>query len=1258
MNIESCGQKNPLQREGKSQNQRFTEGLATDYVLVDERSTADLLVWASQFAEGLNYYASDHKLDGNWSDFINNDISTRIALIAVTDTKGLKAKFAELEAEVLASKDAADLLKVFRFIFEMAQQINSWSNQIYGHEKFRGEVKNIVKSRLRRHMRNLVEFVKAGDNAISLNQDITNDLIGFSLDWFEQPESGNIDWATWLGDGYTPPNEQAYGNGSTAEKVLAMLDRLSFTFRGFYEGTYLITNFATAYLQETLENWDQHRPHMALFITFLLLFKNAQTHINQFTGRHLDFYYEEVLKLKEKAAKPDEVHLIFKLAKNVFSHKLEAGTPFSAGKDLLGKELTYLLDKDEIVNTGSVASLSTVYVDNEDNDRLYVAPIANSADGNGKAFPSDMMPAFRPFGKSQLGLGSSDRTMQSAEIGFGIASPILNLAEGQRKIEVKLNFDLNTWKAAATKRVNGINALEPDDKTANQNEKDFIVYLSTKKGWLEVEDSGINITYGNTNNPEIVIAIELDSEALPIIGYNEKIHKAGLNTEDPVLKVIMNNDRTLSPYAALRLLKLKTVDISVEVIGIRSLVVQNDLTVLSAEKTFQPFGPRPVVGSNFYVGNQEAFSKKLDNFQINIEWGNKPSNFPVHYTLYQGTYDISTLVADLSILDRRKWYGLKRQTSGAQDSKVELFADTDFGGSGVLFPPSSANAVKLKVHQLDTGSHVIERQPSLEPFEALSSEVRKGFIRLTLKHDFGHDQFSRIYSRQAIRFGNGLFTSNPAEMALALSQGLEVVNDQGVNKTPPPFPNEAYTPEISAISLDYSSSVSVELVQENATEENYENRVEKIYHFQPFGFEEVHPFTYDAGLLEAVQTPAANEAVMYLLPQFEGEGTLLIGIQDLNLDESNSLSLLFQVMESTASPDVPKPEITWAYRSTNSWEAFTIQEVGADSTNGLVTSGILNFSLPEAASANHTILQSNLHWIRGTVKQDAEGIADVLAVLAQAAKATFNDQGNAPEHLAQALEAELITKLKFKEAEVKSVSQPYASFNGRMVEANENYYIRVSERLRHKDRAITIWDYEAMVLEEFPSVYRVKCLNHTSEKAQIHPGHVYVVVVSNLVNKNAVDPLQPRISVNTLEEITNFLKKKNSPFVKLKVENPSYEEIKVEFKVKFRPEIKDTGFYTKQLDQDLIKYLTPWAYEEGADISFEGRLHGSVILDFVEELPYVDFITDFKMFHIPDPDNLASSMQVTEAIATTPMSILVSAAAHTIHLYTPTTCDG
>ena len=38
----------------------------------------------------------------------------------------------------------------------------------------------------------------------------------------------------------------------------------------------------------------------------------------------------------------------------------------------------------------------------------------------------------------------------------------------------------------------------------------------------------------------------------------------------------------------------------------------------------------------------------------------------------------------------------------------------------------------------------------------------------------------------------------------------------------------------------------------------------------------------------------------------------------------------------------------------------------------------------------------------------------------------------------------------------------------------KHYYTRVSERLRHKNRAIQLWDYEHLILQNFPHLYRVK----------------------------------------------------------------------------------------------------------------------------------------------------------------------------------------
>ena len=105
-----------------------------------------------------------------------------------------------------------------------------------------------------------------------------------------------------------------------------------------------------------------------------------------------------------------------------------------------------------------------------------------------------------------------------------------------------------------------------------------------------------------------------------------------------------------------------------------------------------------------------------------------------------------------------------------------------------------------------------------------------------------------------------------------------------------------------------------------------------------------------------------------------------------------------------------------------------------------------------------------------------------------------------------------------------------------------------------------IWDYERLVLEEFPKVYKVKCMNHTRYLApndikEIIPGHVSLVVVANLRNHNSVNLLKPQSSLVLLERIRDFIAQINPPCVELHVKNPIYEEIFVKFNVRFHPGI-------------------------------------------------------------------------------------------------------
>jgi hypothetical protein len=121
-----------------------------------------------------------------------------------------------------------------------------------------------------------------------------------------------------------------------------------------------------------------------------------------------------------------------------------------------------------------------------------------------------------------------------------------------------------------------------------------------------------------------------------------------------------------------------------------------------------------------------------------------------------------------------------------------------------------------------------------------------------------------------------------------------------------------------------------------------------------------------------------------------------------------------------------------------------------------------------------------------------------------------------------------------------------------------------------------------------------------------------LIPVANLKNRNGVDPLQPKTARRVLIEMVDYIKGLTSPFVKVYAKNPVYEQIIVFFRVKFITGT-DIGFYLKKLNDEIVHYLTPWAFDEEAEVVFGQKVYASSIINFIEERPYVDFITDFEM---------------------------------------------
>ncbi|MDJ0713961.1 MAG: hypothetical protein QNJ54_07050 [Prochloraceae cyanobacterium] len=336
---------------------------------------------------------------------------------------------------------------------------------------------------------------------------------------------------------------------------------------------------------------------------------------------------------------------------------------------------------------------------------------------------------------------------------------------------------------------------------------------------------------------------------------------------------------------------------------------------------------------------------------------------------------------------------------------------------------------------------------------------------------------------------------------------------------------------------------------------------------------------------------------------------------------------------------------------------MTCKPPKATSTNGLVDAGIIRLSIPDKATSQHNLLPSSLHWLRVTVKENATAIPDTLDIKTQAVRATFVNQGNAAEHFSKPLAANSIQGFVTRDPAIKTVQQPYTSFGGKPKEDNRAFTMRVSERLRHKQRAITPWDYERLVLEHFPKIYKVKCI--TSAAGDRNPGaaKVTVVVVPDIANTAPFFPLEPKAPLYLLKEIEAYLQKYTSPFVQIVVKNPRYERIKYRVAIRFRSGYEQ-GYYLDRLNEDLKRFLSPWAYKEQADITFGSSIHSSSVIHFIEKRPYVDYVANLKLIEQVGikagsqgkSDTYYRVNQPNLAQVQHPDSILVSASQHIIDL--------
>ena len=854
------------------------------------------------------------------------------------------------------------------------------------------------------------------------------------------------------------------------------------------------------------ESKTQVPPHLALYFAFIEVFQIAQDELNRFTQRHLEYYYNNILKFERKDAVADQVHLFFGIDNKETKAMVPKGTKFEGGNDNNGKKRLYASDFDVIVNKSEIDQIKTLTINGTK------STVQDNIISDG---------ATRPF-----------------ELGFAISSPVLYLKDGIRRIEVRFANDINA------KLVQKYNRVE----------------YSTSKGWQSVE-------VGNSNNGNKIV-FEVTKAMPPFASYSEPIHQMHIQAKDPVLRFVFGTD-SLSNDDLFKLLALPSSLISSLTVDVKEssdLLLYNDYGKVSNGVPFLPFGPNPVVGSSrFLIGNNKIFNKYLKSFSFSMEWRGLPDNLMNYYSTYQGgmklvNADYGRFADGIKKFDKEKAHGSPSDFLFMKDGEWLRLSKGQKIDNNSKISVSGAPLFSCQGDQIR------------EPLTEYSNNIKSGFVKVVLTTDFGHNMYGKLLSKVMME-------------NTKMAEGKEGSSNQSLT-----IPEKPYLPEIQNILIDYE--LSTDFSKDDC---------------QLFA---VHPFMN-------MEIDGTNERLYQVhspsvaLQKGKSQKCYYFGVANVNA--GSELSVYFDIDNPIINDG---NEYTWAYFGQGKWLFFEENNIVRDNTEKLGKSGIITFALPEDAES-----ADNRLWLCLSAVGKEKRFPTVLGARTNCVTASFVDDGNELSHLKTGLPAQTIQKFVERNPKIKTVEQPYPSFGGKEAENDMDFYTRVSERLRHKGRASTAWDYERLTLDAFPQISFALCIPHArlddaDNEIEFAPGCIAMLVspdVDVVRQENMFKPVVPAVVIN---EIRTYLKGVSSSHVSIDVWNFKYKEVEVACEVHLRKGFSDIGFYRDKLNSDLKTFISPWT--GGGDDKFDRNMtynskNVADVYSFLEQLEYVDFVVSAEI---------------------------------------------
>jgi len=941
--------------------------------------------------------------------------------------------------------------------------------------------------------------------------------------------------------------------------------------------------------------------------------------------KHLDHYYRDVLRLKELPPSPDKTSVSVILNPKEEKFLLPKDTIIVGPKNELGEDIQYKTLSPLLLTNSKVREMNILYKSRD--ARHHQKPYRNfTTNVFARKFYRNHTNYFALNGQALLGDEKildrySEETLEHGRVGIIVSSSLLRLHSGVRQVNVTFDFDAKGMKSLqeVINIISEKNQESIDETTYKIFSTAFNLSISSEEKMLSIPNYACNVDF-DRNTWEFMF--ELGIEDPPVVPMLEPRENAPQNSE-PFIELTLNPESFIYLYSVVEKLNLKNIHISTTSKGLKDLELYNQLGPIQHTKPFEMLGAIPVKDNYVILGHREAFSKPITALQFDFQWANNPiftGGFETYFKQYRntklhGAVREKPITSNYQLIPSYLRSGVWKHVILNQD-KIELFPLHEKGYSEASHRYRKSFSLQLSKEELNA---------DIVPFhqyKPYSQDSTSGYLKLTLdcpKVAFGHDDYATILSET-------------------------VMYNARLKKKEKPLrsPNAPFVPVVESVQMSYSASGSA--ISSGSQSENLNNV--HLYQLSPFGYKQVDLKSTD-------QLQSFFDTDPY-------EGNLMLGLD--KVPANGEITLLFDMNdENTNDKYRQRAPILWSYMRNDTWESFDKNGVLGDTTNGFINSGIVRLQIPSDINRETKTLNNNLFWIRCSIEHGALNLGKFDGIYENATLVAW-DGTSSPIHLNEPLPQLQLKNTKETFAQISGIIQPNNSYGGKREEDDREFYKRISERLRHKHRAVNALDYEELILQRFHFIEKVKCFmaNHTlSEHYRevenlIVPGTVHIAVIPKTgKDKN----MRPQVSPKMLNVIQNVVSELTSPFVKVIVTNAYYEEIRVNCQVHFSG-YESQSYYLELLQKKITEYLSSWLSDVPVEEEFGQNVYKSDTMAYIQNLDFVDFVTEFsivKIIHEHDQDydlkDTARGVAFEEEIRVKyPWSILISAESHNIQV--------